>query len=514
MRHVLLFAFAVTALNTSAQNPTWAGEIAGIFYANCTACHRDGGIAPFSLVTHEEAIAYGDEIEEHVLVEGHMPPWSPDTTYQRYSHERILTANELQNISDWLANGMPSGDLSTTPPPPVYNDSGFISLPPDLELSMPLYTSQATANSDDYSCFALPTGLLQNKKIRAFEVIPGNHAIVHHCLVYVDAAGTYQTNTNGFCTGPNDGLLGGYTPGSTPTVFPSNGTTVNMGYTLPAGSKIVFAMHYPNYSMGEQDQTKIRFWFYPDATPIREITTEPILQNWSFNLPANQVTEVTANWNLIPVNMSILSVFPHMHLLGKDIEAYGLTPQGDTLKFARIPHWDFHWQQFYFFQNIIKVPAGSTLHSRGTYDNTIDNPHNPHNPPVNVGAGLNTSDEMFLVYFHYLPYVNGDELLDLESMTQLSSSVDDISATGSGIRVFPNPASQMVTFELDLEQNATVSVFLYDLHGRLVERMIDRVNFSSGKSQNTLPVNQLKAGTYFWSAGVNGRFSSGKLVVE
>ena len=98
-----------------------------------------------------------------------------------------------------------------------------------------------------------------------------------------------------------------------------------------------------------------------------------------------------------------------MHLLGKTIKSYAITPTSDTIKFANIPHWDFHWQDFYFFKHMQKVPQGSKIKGVGVYDNTATNEHNPNNPPVMVTAGLNTNDEMFLVYFHYMLYQNGDE---------------------------------------------------------------------------------------------------------
>jgi hypothetical protein len=492
---------------------TWAGEIAEIFYAKCATCHRDNGIAPFSLMTYQDAVSYVDDIQ-YAIESGHMPPWSPDTLYQRYAHERILTAGELAKIHDWLFNGTPSGNLAETPPPPVFSDEGFIQAPADLELSIPLYTSQATAFSDDYVCFSIPSGLLTGKKIRAFEVIPGNPAIVHHCLIYVDPTGNYQTNLSGFCTGPTDGLIGGYTPGSMPTVFPSNGSNVNMGYTIPTGSNIVFAMHYPSWSQGQQDQTKIRFWFYPQSTNIREITTTPILQNWNFTLPANQVTTLTADWNQIPINVSLLSVFPHMHLLGTYIEAYGLTPQGDTLKLVRIPHWDFHWQQFYFFKNIIKVPANSTLHSIGVYDNTTDNPHNPNNPPVSVGPGLNTSDEMFLVYFHYLPYFPGDELLDLDALTQFPTVVGELTAEAeSRVEFFPNPVKDIGTFRINTRPGSLVSISIYDSQGRLISKPLNRVTSTSDEMLFEFDFSGIHPGVYFFSASLDGSFSSGRILL-
>jgi hypothetical protein len=513
MKNLLAFLFSCVAISAIAQ-PNWAQDIAPIMYENCTSCHHDGGIAPFSLISYEDAYNEAEDIL-HAVEDGHMPPWPPDSTYQQYAHQRVLNADEIYTIMQWIDLGLLMGDLALAPPPPVYSEEGYISLPYDLELTMPLYTSNATSSSDDYSCFAIPSGLLQNKKIRAFEVIPGNPSIVHHALIFVDPAATYQTNTSGFCMGPNEGLIGGYTPGAVPTVFPSNGANFNLGVNVPAGSNIIMAMHYPNGSQGITDQTKIRFWFYPDATVIRPVETNSIIQNWSFNLPANQITSVEADFNFIPVDASVLSVFPHMHLLGETIESYAITPLNDTIPFVRINHWDFHWQQFFYFKNLLRVPAWSTMYGKGVYNNTVDNPHNPNFPPINVGAGLNTTDEMFLIYFQYLPYVAGDELQDLEALTQMPvttgfSSFDN----NSRLKVFPNPAVNEVQFELELDKPAIVSLYLYDVKGRLTDKVLHQVSMTSGKQQIGYELKgKIAPGTYTYSVNIGGVFSSGKLMV-
>ena len=166
------------------------------------------------------------------------------------------------------------------------------------------------------------------------------------------------------------------------------------------------------------------------------------LQNWSLSIPPNQVVDYTAqypNSGGIPIDISVLSVFPHMHLLGQTIKAYAVDPQGDTVKFVNVPHWDFHWQDFYFFRHIQKAPAGSVIKGEATYDNTVNNEHNPSNPPVWVTAGESTTDEMFMVYFHYLYYQPGDELYDLESM--MNVGLTELSNANN-----PNRAYMQMTF--------------------------------------------------------------------
>ena len=503
---VFVIGMILTATLSMAQN-TWSKNVAQIVYDNCSNCHNPNGIAPFSLLSYADVKPNIFSIKGSIE-SGSMPPWFADTKYERYAHERVLTTEEKVTILDWIDKGSPEGDASQTPPPPVYGTKGFITQKPDLELKMPVYASKATATGDDYVCFSVPTGLTKDKRIRGFEVIPGNHAIVHHALVYIDGTGNYPTDTTaGVCTGPTKGLLGGYVPGSPPTVFPTNGSDFNLGFSIKAGSNIVLAMHYPEGSFGMVDSTIIRFWFYDDATQIREVSTSSLIENWQFVLPANKETNVNAQTNIGNNEYSILSVFPHMHLLGSRIGSYAITNTNDTIPFVNIPHWDFEWQEFLFFKKIKKLPKYSTIHGHGTYDNTSKNTHNPSNPPVTVRPGLNTTDEMFLIYFHYLPYQTGDEDRDIEALTTLR--VNELETIH--IMAYPNPAQNKVHFSLGDLSYQSLHIRIYDVNGKVLYDL-QKSQSDSGDLIWDIPEN-LANGQYYYSINMDGKIGSGPISV-
>ncbi len=512
MKYFLLFVIAFLSVTTEAQ-VTWANDVAEIFYNNCTQCHHNNGIAPFSLMQYQDALDNDSHIDD-VVESGEMPPWIADTEYQEYAHERVLTQEEIATILQWMDLDMPAGDLADAPPAPIYPEDGFIALAPDVEVQIPEYTSQASSSADDYVCFSMPLGLSTDKKLRAFEVVPGNGHIVHHALLYIDSTGTYPTDTEGICVGPTDGLIGGYTPGAEPTIFPSDGEDINMGVTIPAGSNLVLALHYPEGSAGEVDNTKVRLYFYDDDTEIREIYTNPIIQNWNFILLPNQITPVSAQLGPMPIDFSVLSVFPHMHLLGNEIKSYAISSEGDTTNFVHIPHWNFEWQQFYFFNQIQHITAGSTIYGEGSFDNTTDNEFNPNNPPVLVFPGLNTSDEMFLVYFHFLPYEEGDEDINLAELTSLPTFLNELNNTSeSSIATYPNPFHYATSIEITLKKAAKVSLFIYDNQGRLVDKLAEKSNLPSGVHLfKWQPETDLPNGLYHFSALINGESKSGMLV--
>lgn len=517
MKNLLLFTFTFLYLGLNAQ--TWSDDVAQIVYDKCTKCHHTGGIAPFPLMTYGEASPMAAAIAASVGSDA-MPPWPPDNTYQQYVHDRALSAVEKTTILDWVLGGAVEGIIANTPPPPVYA-SGAILGNGDLTVQIPTYMSKATAAIDDYACFSIPSGLLQNRVIKSVEIIPGNRAIVHHALIYLDETAVEVTDSvGGNCAGPsnaNTTLIAGYTPGASPMTLPST-SPMKLGINIAAGSNIYFGMHYPSGTYGQFDSTKVIFHFYPvGTTGVRQVMADPIIQNWGFSLPPDQVTNVNAQYTPLPINISLLSVFPHMHMVGKSIKAYGIKPNGDTLKLSNIPNWDFHWQDFYFFKNIQFAPTGTVIKGEGIYDNTTANPNNPNSPPQTVSAGLNTSDEMFLVYFHYMFHQTGDENYDMETL--MSASLEEqIPEDNSPISLYPNPFNDETNIvHPDVKSGDVVSIYIYDTQGKLIKKLVHaQTNTNDGFKTTWDGTNDLNSnvrnGVYFVSFSINGQNSTKQLI--
>ena len=503
-----------------ASSQTWSDGVAQIFYDKCSKCHHTGGVGPFSLMTYAEASPLSIAIYDAINTE-EMPPWPPNNNFQNYSHDRSLTPTEKTTVLDWLVNSAPEGNPSNTPPPPVYQEGSLLGSG-DLEIQIPTYMSKATASGDDYVCFAMPSGLTEDRVIKAIEVIPGNSEIVHHAMVYVDPTNSCTTDTmGGDCGGPdsnNASLVMGYTPGSTPLTLPTS-SPLKLGITIQANSQIVINMHYPEGSYGEYDSTKVIFHFYSiGETGVRPVSTERLLENWSFLLPPNEFTDVTAQYpssNGIESDYSLLSVFPHMHLLGQQMTVYGIKPNNDTLKLIDIPHWDFEWQDFYFYKTIQKAEAGTVLYSEATYDNTSGNLHNPNSPPTTVFPGLNTSDEMMVTFMHFMPYSPGDETYNLDSLMNLSeANIIEQEYGVSTFNVYPNPFGKDLTiFTTKVSPGDQVSVYVFDSKGLLINRLASNITVQddelhlvwSGLNENYNPVD---SGLYFLSININGVLSS------
>lgn len=502
--------------NLSLFAQTWAVDIAPLLYRSCTKCHNAHGIAPFPLITYDDAYNTRAAIKEATM-QKEMPPWPPQAGYGEFAHARTLSAQEIQTIANWVDAGGPAGNLALAPTPPVYGNNYEIQNP-DLQVQMPAYT--VNTDYDLYRCFVLPTGILSEKYIREIEVVPGNRAIVHHALIFQDPTGTpaaldAQDPAPGYTsfggTGSNASkLIGVWVPGSSGFKMPNG-----MGVKLAPNTNIVIQIHYPGGTYNQADSTEVRIKYAPAGT-TREVAIDPpinhyaSLTNGPLVIPANTVRTFLAEYHVpAQYDVSVLLAGPHMHLIGRAIKSWAVTPQGDTIPLINIPHWDFHWQGLYAFKNLLKIPGGSTIYGEGYYDNTPGNPHNPSHPPQTVTAGEATTDEMMLVYFGYTLYFPGDENISQEDPA--NAGLEEFPANGivntlQWYNLYPNPADDQVTLAGFLPAAGTLSVSVTDLNGKKM-MMLSPQACGAGHYQLTLPVESLAAGSYMLSLsdGINVR---------
>src|SRR5688572_14567296 len=123
MRKSLLLI--ISLLSTAAGNAqtVWSTDVAPILFNSCASCHRPSDIAPFSLLTYNDAFNSAASIKAAVQ-DKRMPPWPPDASYSRFAHERMLSQQEISKIVDWVNAGAQQGDPNLAPPTPVFSATG------------------------------------------------------------------------------------------------------------------------------------------------------------------------------------------------------------------------------------------------------------------------------------------------------------------------------------------------------------------------------------------------------
>src|SRR5262245_58265464 len=121
-------------LTCAAATPTFNKDIAPILYQNCASCHRPGEVAPFSLLTYQDA-AKRAKLIATVTERRYMPPWKAEHGFGEFSNERRLADQQIATIRAWADGGAPEGD-SVKPQPPVFAD-GWLGGQPDKVVTFP-----------------------------------------------------------------------------------------------------------------------------------------------------------------------------------------------------------------------------------------------------------------------------------------------------------------------------------------------------------------------------------------
>ena len=514
-----LTSFLLLSTTISFAQTDWK-DVAPIFFARCTSCHHPGGNPQAQYTTYSSTIPWLTPMTTY-LTSGYMPPWSPDTNYTRFSHERIISVSEKNAILNWISGGALQGDTTLAPPIPLYPQYQLYGTP-DQIVQIPTFTSNAYTQ-DSYVCFAVPSNLTQDMYLRAYEIVPGNVSIVHHVVVNVDTTGTVTSDLSGACySEPGQFSIGGFAPGAGPTIFP-NSSLIKAGIRIKAGSKIIMQIHYPLGTGGMVDSTKIRMYYYPVATTgIRPIYVTVPLQNWTLFIQPNTTATYTAKYpsgnQTLPLALSMYSTFPHSHKICTSITNYAYTAI-DTIPLIRINNWNFDWQGYYTYRNLVKVPAGYKLWSTHFFDNTTANPNNPS--PALVVAGTSTTDEMLFDGFQYLLYQNGDEFINIDSILTIDPLLNGVQGPQSppslSTFAFPNPFSETVNISCTLENTSDVMVSVYDMRGALVKQIYKGSQPAGAFTTEWNGTNEagvkLSGGMYYYNITAGNVSSGGKLML-
>ena len=448
---LLLFCYCLTYIacttankNTSnVEHPNFSEHIAPLMFKNCSPCHRPGSAAPFNLLTYDDAKRHARTIELTVSNQS-MPPWPADPAYVHFRDEKVLNKDEIDLFKKWVDDDCPEGDPDKKPETPVF-PSGSLLGTPDLVLKIGKPYFLPGDNKDKFIMMKIPYDLGKDTFIRAIEIIPGNKKLVHHINAHlVQYESGAKSNLNQGETWVNTELMDkkeafrkldlqnddGTYPMLTPSVtnfLPGVETAMYPngigGYKVKkSGILLLDNIHYGPSPVDTSDQTTFNVFFSP--TPPKRPLREFIMGTSGISkiqpplvIAPDSVQTFTTSY-FVPEDISIVTVNPHMHLLGKSFLAYAITPSKDTIRLINIPRWDFRWQYFYTYKKILKIPAGSTMVAIGTYDNTEINPLNPFHPPQLVSerdGSMRTTDEMFQLIVTWMPYQTGDELISLEN---------------------------------------------------------------------------------------------------
>lgn len=417
-------------------------DVAPIFRARCMPCHRPGQAGPFPLISYGDVRRKAKTVRK-MVVHRWMPPWPADTTYSRFAGEQVLTARQVELVVKWVDQGAQVGDTTSLPPIPQYPEGSLLGTP-DAVVWLPDTFLIPGDNRDRFIIAKAPFELPRDTFLRAVEFVPGNRRGVHHMngamvsyaagakrdneagSAYIDADSTASINAyEALHLRNDDGTwpaltpnMVNYLPGLAPALYPPG----IGGYRIPrTGAFLMNTLHYGPSMKDTIDRSHFNLWFTatPPERPMHELALgtlgmSPVVP--AFIIPADSVKTFTTAL-IVPMDISVLSVNPHMHLLGKSFKAFAVTPAGDTIPLIRIKDWDFRWQYAYTFRQMLHIPKGSVIKVVAVFDNTKANRNNPYDPPRTAREPLTghmrTTDEMLQFFVNYVDYRLGDEAISL-----------------------------------------------------------------------------------------------------
>ncbi len=438
---VLLSLISWSACNTG-EDKTFAEDIAPIIHQNCTPCHQTNGGAPFNLISFHD-VAKRAKMIALVTSNRYMPPWPADKNYSHFINEKSLSDEQILTIKQWFENGCKPGDTSNLQLPVLNNFTSVLGKP-DMIINARHVVINGD-NKDKFYVLKMPYQIPNAKFVKAVEFMPSQLKYAHHVNGHYLS---FTNETNPFLGSDlldiesdnydeefkklnllnHDGSAPfrvhsafNYLPGAFGVKYPGG----IGGFLLsPKGTFVANDIHYGPSRETVTDSSKLYIYF-SDKAPER--STFEIMMGTNgvseivppLQVPAGKITNHISKLTIYN-DISVLTVNPHMHLIGKKFKAYAVKPNGDTVKLISIPKWQFRWQYFYTFKNPVKIPKGSTIIVEAQFDNTASNPNNPNLPPRPIGerldrggASMRTTDEMLQFIITYMPYQKGDESIDL-----------------------------------------------------------------------------------------------------
>jgi hypothetical protein len=244
--------------------------------------------------------------------------------------------------------------------------------------------------------------------VQMSEIRPMSRDHVHHAVIYIRPPDSRWLRhapvgvpfTASDLSDPEDrheahattsDLLLVYAPGSSPDQWPDG-----MAKFVPAGSDLVFQMHYTTNGSPAMDRASVGMVFAKE-TPVRRVITLQLNGGGNLPIPAGADNYRVEVHGTLPNDAILLSFFPHMHLRGKRFEYNIVSPGGQVETLLRVDY-HFYWQLSYRLAEPRSLKAGTILQAVAWYDNSRHNPHNPR-PGSDVRWGDQTYNEMMVGFF-------------------------------------------------------------------------------------------------------------------
>ncbi len=358
------------------------------------------------MLTYEQTRPWAAAMKEAVVTRK-MPPWFADPHYGKFTNANALTQSEIDTIAAWADAKAPKGDPKDLPAPVNFVEGWQIGQP-DLIFQLPQPFDIPASGVIDYQHIIVPSGFTQDTWVQAAEVRPTDRAVVHHIIAFVrepksnwfkgqkpgvfflapQVKTTEEPDTSAL---PSDFLVG-YAPGQ-----PAEILRPGQAKLIKAGSDFVFQVHYTPNGKATRDQTRLGIVLAKQPPQERVLTLSAT--NGTFKIPPGDPDyRVDATFE-INTDVKLSGLHPHMHGRGKDFEYRVVYPTGEKQTLLSVPHYNWHWQNWYTLDQPILLPKGTKIECTAHFDNSPNNPDNA-DPTREVPWGEQSWDEMMVGFFN------------------------------------------------------------------------------------------------------------------
>jgi hypothetical protein len=334
---VLLTVRGVQGHKGNTSKYTYNDDIYPLLRDKCGRCHVDGGPAPMSLLTYQDAggaVAWAQSIRE-MLVAGVMPPWPVDPTSPAVRNSEMLTPRELDMIVTWATGGTPQGDLRKKPPPAVADTrwplgAPDLVIPFDKEYTLPAGVMEAQTS------ITAPTGFAATKWVKAVDLLPGTPSLVRQATIAIDGGQ----------------VLAVWEPGDNPATAPA-GTA----FKISPGAALRVDMRYKKSWQDEQvaksDKSAVGLYFTDEPLSGRAIESFLVEPPPGESPPVFGASLTTGG--------RVLAVRPRVDRPYATVEVAAIAPSGRKVPLLKLRSVRPEWPRRYWLFDAIDLPAGSRI---------------------------------------------------------------------------------------------------------------------------------------------------------
>lgn len=371
---------------TSGLAVSYANDVVPILEQRCVSCHRDGGVAPWSMDSHQMVSGWSEMMRETLLTM-RMPPGQIDDTYlDNFIDVHSISDNEKRTLVSWIDSGAAIDGMDDPLTRLEAQSSGWVLGEPDLIVEFPSQEIPATGTLD-YKFIPVEIGLDRDRWVRAYAFDIGDKSVLHHVVAYTQDAKQQKQNSSGGGSRTN---FGGYAPGRDYVEFDAN-----TGVLLEEDMRFMVQFHYTTVGRPVQDVTRIGLYFQDEA-PEFPLSRTAIMNGEFVIPPGDSDFDVMARATIVK-DSYLYNIAPHMHYRGKRVKYWAEYPDGTREDILSIPNFQHNWQMIYRLKQPKLLPAGTVIVSEGAFDNSAMNALNP-DPSQEVRWGDQVWDEMFIAW--------------------------------------------------------------------------------------------------------------------